>query len=74
LVSEYTVDVGLIGRVPCQVIGPIAAGDRVVSSNRAGVAERLDMRYYQPGVIIGKAVESYNSTDVGTIEIVVGRL
>jgi hypothetical protein len=32
------------------------------------------MRYYQPGVIIGKAVESYNSTDVGTIEIVVGRL
>jgi hypothetical protein len=74
LVSEYTVDVGLIGRVPCQVIGPIAAGDQVVSSNRAGVAERLDMRYYQPGVIIGKAVESYNSTDVGTIEIVVGRL
>jgi hypothetical protein len=74
LVSEYTVDVGLIGRVPCQVIGPIAAGDRVVSSNRAGVAERLDMRHYQPGVIIGKAVESYNGTDVGTIEIVVGRL
>ena len=74
LVSEYTVDVGLIGRVPCQVIGSIAVGDRVVSSNRAGVAERLDMRHYQPGVIIGKAVESYNSTDVGTIEIVVGRL
>jgi hypothetical protein len=74
LVSEYTVDVGLIGRVPCQVIGPIAAGDRVVSSNRAGVAERLDMQHYQPGVIIGKAVESYNGTGVGTIEIVVGRL
>jgi hypothetical protein len=74
LVSEYTVDVGLIGRVPCQVIGPIAAGDRVVSSNRAGVAERLNMLHYQPGVIIGKAVESYNGTDVGTIEIVVGRL
>jgi len=74
LVSEYTVDVGLIGRVPCQVIGPVAAGDRVVSSNRAGVAERLDMQHYQPGVIIGKAVESYNGTGVGTIEIVVGRL
>ena len=74
LVSEYTVDVGLIGRVPCQVIGPVAAGDRVVSSNQAGVAERLDMQHYQPGVIIGKAVESYNGTGVGTIEIVVGRL
>ncbi|WP_353479802.1 hypothetical protein [Haliscomenobacter sp.] len=74
LVSEFTVEVGLIGRVPCQVIGPVAVGDRVVSSSRAGVAERLDMQHYQPGVIIGKAVESYNGTGVGTIEVVVGRL
>jgi hypothetical protein len=74
LQSEFTVEVGLIGRVPCRVIGPITAGDRVVSSNRAGVAERLDMSRYQPGVIIGKALESYSSTDVGTIEVVVGRL
>jgi hypothetical protein len=74
LQSEFTVEVGLIGRVPCRVIGPITAGDRVVSSNRAGVAERLDMSQYQPGVIIGKALESYSSTDVGTIEVVVGRL
>ena len=74
MMSEFTVEVGLVGRVPCQVIGPISAGDRVVSSNRAGVAERLDMTKYQPGVIIGKALESYASTDVGTIEVVVGRL
>jgi len=74
MTSEFTVEVGLIGRVPCQVIGPITAGDRVVSSNRAGVAERLDMSQYQPGVIIGKALESYSGTDVGTIEVVVGRL
>ena len=74
LESEFTVEVGLIGRVPCRVIGPISAGDRVVSSNRAGVAERLDMAQYQPGVIIGKALESYSGTDVGTIEVVVGRL
>jgi hypothetical protein len=74
LQSEFTVEVGLIGRVPCRVIGPIEAGDRVVSSNRAGVAERLDMSQYQPGVIIGKALESYSGTNVGTIEVVVGRL
>jgi hypothetical protein len=74
LQSEFTVEVGLIGRVPCRVIGPIEAGDRVVSSNRAGVAERLDMAQYQPGVIIGKALESYSGTDIGTIEVVVGRL
>jgi hypothetical protein len=74
LQSTFTVEVGLIGRVPCQVIGPISAGDQVVSSNRAGVAERLDMSRYQPGVIIGKALESYSGPDVGTIEVVVGRL
>jgi len=74
LQSEFTVEVGLIGRVPCQVIGPIAAGDQVVSSNRAGVAERLDQTKYRSGMIIGKALESYLGTDVGTIEVVVGRL
>jgi hypothetical protein len=74
LQSEFTVEVGLIGRVPCLVIGPISAGDRVVASDVPGVAERLDMSKYQPGVIIGKAVQSYASTDVGTIEVVVGRL
>jgi hypothetical protein len=74
MASEFTVEVGLIGRVPCQVIGPISAGDRVVASNRAGVAERLDMSQYQPGVIIGKALESYSSTEPGVIEVVVGRL
>jgi len=74
LQSEFTVEVGLIGRVPCQVIGPIEAGDQVVSSNLAGVAERLDHAKYRSGMIIGKALESYSGTDVGTIEVVVGRL
>jgi len=72
--ADCTVAVALVGRVPCQVIGPISAGDRVVSSNRAGVAERLDMSQYQPGVIIGKALESYSGTEPGVIEVVVGRL
>jgi len=74
LQSEFTVEVGLIGRVPCQVIGPIEAGDQVVSSNRAGVAERLDQAKYRSGMIIGKALQSYSSTEPGTIEVVVGRL
>ena len=74
LQSEFTVEGGLIGRVPCQVSGPIEAGDQVVSSNLAGVAERLDTAKYRSGVIIGKALESYNGTDIGTIEVVVGRL
>jgi len=74
LQGEFTVAVALTGRVPVSVIGNITAGDRVVTSNRAGVAEALDMARYQPGVIIGKALQSYYGNGVGVIEVVVGRL
>ena len=74
LQGEHTVAVALTGRVPVSVIGNISAGDRVVTSNRAGVAEALDMTRYQPGVIIGKALQSYSGNGVGVIEVVVGRL
>jgi hypothetical protein len=74
LQGEFTVAVALTGRVPVSVIGNISAGDRVVTSNRAGVAEALDMSRYQPGVIIGKALQGYSGNGVGVIEVVVGRL
>jgi hypothetical protein len=74
LQGEFTVAVALSGRVPVSVIGNISAGDRVVTSNRAGVAEALDMALYQPGVIIGKALQNYSGNGVGVIEVVVGRL
>jgi hypothetical protein len=68
------VAVALTGRVPCQVVGSITKGDRLVSSGlHTGVATVLDMSQYQPGCIIGKALENYNSTEVGTIEVAVGR-
>ena len=35
--------VALQGRVPCRVLGPVVKGDRVVTSDVRGVAERLDM-------------------------------
>jgi hypothetical protein len=74
LQGEHTVEVALVGRVPVSVIGNISAGDQVVTSNRAGVAEALDMTRYQPGVIIGKALQSHTGDDVGVIEVVVGRV
>jgi len=74
LQADRTVEVALVGRVPVSVIGNIIPGDRVVTSNRAGVAEALDMIQYQPGVIIGKALQSYSGNGVGVIEVVVGRL
>ena len=72
-IGEYVLPVALTGRVPCQVIGKINKGDRLVSSNIEGVAQALDVTLYQPGVIIGKAIEPYDSDFIGNIEVAVGR-
>jgi hypothetical protein len=65
--------VALTGRVPCQVRGPVAKGDRLVTSDIAGVAERLDKTKYEPGCIIAKSLEDYDGNDITTIEVAVGR-
>lgn len=72
--TETGVAVALQGRVPCRVLGPVSKGDRVVSSHIAGVAQALDLAQYQPGCIIGKALQAIDSTDINVIEVVVGRL
>lgn len=65
--------VALTGRVPCYVIGMIRKGDRLVSSDIPGVATALDIDRYEPGCIIGKAIEDYESQEIGRIEVAVGR-
>ena len=65
--------VALTGRVPCYVMGKISKGDRLVASDISGVATVLNMDQYQPGCIIGKALEDYDSQDIGRIEVAVGR-
>jgi hypothetical protein len=65
--------VALTGRVPCYVVGKISKGDRLVASDISGVATVLSMDLYQPGCIIGKALEDYDSQDIGKIEVAVGR-
>jgi len=64
--------VALAGRVPCKVIGKIAKGDRLISSNTPGtaIANSGDSPDYRP--IIGRALESKDTEDAGTIEVVVG--
>jgi hypothetical protein len=71
--GNHVVAVALVGRVPCQVIGTIKKGDRLVASDITGVAAPLNNDLYQPGSIIGKALEAYDSEAVGTIEVAVGR-
>ena len=72
--KENGVAVALQGRVPCRVLGPVSKGDRVVSSHIAGVAQALDPQQYQPGCIIGKALQAIDSAEIATIEVVVGRV
>ena len=67
-------EVALVGRVPCSVVGTIRKGDRLVSSGILGVAQALNMNLYEPGCIVGKALEDYNSAEPGVIEVAVGRL
>jgi hypothetical protein len=74
LQGQHAVSVALIGRVPCQVIGNIAKGDQLVSSNNPGVATSMIESEYRPGVVIGKALENYSSDQPGVITIVVGRI
>ena len=68
-----SVKVALTGRVPCQIIGTVQKGDRLVASDIPGVAQKLDLSKYEPGCIIGKSLENYDSTEVGIIEVAVGR-
>ena len=71
--TETGVQVALTGRVPCRVQGPVAKGDRLVASDIPGVAICLDLTLYEPGCIIGKALEAITEARVQTIEVVVGR-
>ena len=73
LQAEFKAPVALTGRVPCYVIGKISKGDRLVASDISGVATVLDMTKYEPGCILGKALEDYDSQDIGRIEVAVGR-
>lgn len=69
-----SVPVALTGRVPCQVVGPVKKGDRLVSSAYPGVAQALDESEYRPGCIIGKSLEDWSDPSVKLLEVVVGRV
>lgn len=71
--GEHVLPVALTGRVPCQVVGKIRKGDRLVASDIPGVAIALDHVSWIPGCIIGKSLEIYDSDNVGIIEVAVGR-
>ena len=70
LTGDHVVPLALIGRVLCQVQGPVTPGAMMISAGngRARAEPNPTM-----GTVIGKAVQAFDG-DLGTIEIVVGRL
>lgn len=73
LVGDNVVALGLTGRLPCRVQGPVAKGDVLVTSTTPGAAQKIDNSRFLPGCVVGKALESINTNNIETIEVVVGR-
>jgi hypothetical protein len=71
--GEHVLPIALTGRVPCRVSGTIRKGDRLVAGPLRGIAIPMDSQLYEPGCIIGKALEDYDSVADGIIEVAVGR-
>jgi hypothetical protein len=71
LSGATVVPVALIGRVFCNVIGPIAKGDLLVS---AGFGYARTNNNPRVGSILGKALQDFPNATKGIIEVVVGRL
>ena len=70
--SSTGLPVALQGKVKCKVIGPIRKGDMLsTDQNHNGVAKKT----HEPrvGTVIGKALEDYDSSEIGAINIVAGR-
>jgi len=72
MLEGMSVDVALQGRVQCKVQGYIKKGDMIVTGATPGVGVADDDPIL--GTVIGKALENYDSTEIGMIEVVVGRL
>jgi hypothetical protein len=73
LQGENVVAVGLTGRLPCRVQGPITAGQVLVTSTVPGVAQAIENSKFLPGCVVGKSLEDINTSNIETIEVVVGR-
>jgi len=72
--GEFVVELALIGRVPCKVIGPVHKGDLIVSSEAPGFGCAADLDNLKVGTIIGKAITGYNGdTPDGVCEVLVGK-
>ena len=71
LQGAHVVALALLGRVPCNIVGPVRKGDLLVSAG-FGYAKTNNTPGF--GQVIGKALEDFTTTGKGVIEVVVGRI
>lgn len=64
--------VAMTGKVPVKVDGPVAKGERLISSNRAGYAQGMGSRGYDSREVIGRALKEHTGTGPGIIMAIVG--
>jgi hypothetical protein len=61
--------IALKGRVPCYVVGPVNKGDLLVTSSKAGYAERAHAND-NPNAVLARSLEDFEGTN-GLIEVMV---
>lgn len=82
LLTEEHIDADLSGKVPMGVIGVIPTkvclengrikrGDLLVTSSKAGIAMKANLRKVRIGQVIGKALQDYDQKETGKIQVLV---
>jgi len=71
LEGDHVTAVALQGRVPVKVQGTIRKGDMMVSAGNGRARAEADPKM---GSVLGKALEDFDGTGEGIIEVVVGRV
>lgn len=82
LLTEEHIDTDLSGKVPMGVIGVIPTkvclengkikrGDLLVTSSKAGIAMKADLKKVKIGQVIGKALQDYDQKESGKIQVLV---
>jgi hypothetical protein len=69
-IEGYVYSLALAGRVPCYVKGTINKGDMLVSGNGGYARAESNPK---PGTVIARAIDSYDSDEIGMIEVQVCR-
>lgn len=71
---DHMVPMGVIGVIPVKVClegGEISRGDMLVTSSTPGVAMKGDPDKIKVGQVLGKALQDFNNSDIGKINVLV---